>query len=45
MKCFAPEKQITAICIEAEGKLVAAILLFRDTLRGIYTVYKLPVNC
>ena len=44
MKCFAPEKQITAICIEAEGKLVAAILLFRDTLRGIYTVYKLPVN-
>lgn len=42
---FADGREFTAVCLSDGDRLVAALPLVRDRLRGMVPVYRLPVNC
>ncbi len=41
---FAEEEPFTAVCVEADGRLVAGLPLVRSTLRGVLDVYRRPIS-
>lgn len=45
IRSFAQPEEFRALCVEHDGRLVAALPLVHDHLRGVCPVYKLPVNC
>ena len=45
VKHFAQDDQFSALCIEGDGSLMAALPLITDRYRGVYPLYRLPANC